>query len=181
MEQLQGVWNKFNPRERLEAIGAGLIVLSFLVAIVTYGFGTNSLALIGAIAVLVVLYLKYAGQNIAWPASTTLILGVIVALVALAVLIDLLTSLRWIGFYGAAVLGLLLEVVGAALMAWGAWQEYQIEKPAMPGWVSGAGASSAGTSAAAPPPAAPAASAPTAPPAATAVPPMDDHDEAPPA
>jgi hypothetical protein len=175
--QLQAVWNKLNPRERLEAIGAGLIVLSFLVAIVTYGFGTNSLALIGAIAVLVVLYLKYAGQNINWPASTTLILGVIAAVVALAVLLDLLTSLRWIGFYGAAIIALALEVIGAAIMAWGAWQEYQLEKPELPDWARGASAGATGTATPTPPPTAPSAPPVSAPPA----PSMDDHDEAPPA
>ena len=59
--------------------------------------------------------------------------------------------------------------VGAGLMAWGAWQEYQIVKPAMPNL--------GGTTT--PPPSAPPA-APAAPPAAPAAPPVDNTDEAPP-
>jgi hypothetical protein len=165
------IWNQFNPRERLVAIGAGLIVLSFLVAIISYGVGSNTLALIGAIAVAVILYLKHApNQTIHWPASTTLIIGAIAAIVALFVLIDVLTSLRWIGFFGvSALLALLLEAAGAALMAWGAWQEYQIEKPALPAGLTSSGSGSATS---APPPAAPPATPPTTP---------SDTDEAPPA
>lgn len=174
------VWEKLNPRERLETIGAGLIILSFLVAIVAYGVGSNSLALIGAIAVGAILYLKYApNQNINWPAPTTLIIIAIAGIVGIVVLLDLLTSLRYIGLVGgSALLALLLEVVGAALMLWGAWQEYQIEKPAMPNFGAGMGSSTTST----PPPPASAAPPSTAPPPPPpAAPPMADDDQSPPA
>jgi hypothetical protein len=84
------------------------------------------------------------------------------------------------------LLSLGLFVVGAAIMVWGAWQEYQIDKPAMPNFSTG---TSTGTT---PPPAAPPPAAAAPPPAAAApAPPMGmddhdhphdhDHDEAPPA
>ena len=57
---------------------------------------SGSIALIGAIAVLAILYLKYApNQNIAWPIATSLLIlaiSVIVALAALLTLLDLLTQ-----------------------------------------------------------------------------------------
>lgn len=195
------IWEKFNPRERLEAIGAGLVIIAWLAGVVARGFGLNSIGLLGGAAVLVILYLKYApNQNITWPLAVSLInLGIsaIVALIALLTLLDWLGFLNVITVTGLVSLGLF--VVGAAIMVWGAWQEYQVDKPAMPNFSTGA---SAGSTApppvpppAAPPPGAPAPGAAVPPPAAAAPAPMadahdhdhphdhdhdHDHDEAPP-
>ncbi|HEY8437729.1 MAG TPA: hypothetical protein VIK65_03850 [Candidatus Limnocylindrales bacterium] len=173
------IWQQFNPRERLMAIGAGLVVLAFLVSIVTFGIGANTLAVILAIAALAVLYLKYApNTKINWPASPSLILMALSAAVAIIVLLDLLRYLSLLGYasyFGGLIIALVLEVVGAGLMAWGAWQEYQIEKPAMPNFGSTAGT---GASTTAPPPAAPTSAPPAAP---MAPPPASDVDQPPPA
>jgi hypothetical protein len=173
MAQLQDIWNKFNPRERLTATGAGVIVLAWLVGVVARGFGLGSIALLGALAVLIVLYLKHApNQNITWPLDPALIVLGISAIVAL---LALLTLLDWIGYIGGlsvtGTLSLLLYVVGAGVMTWGAWQEYQIVKPAMPNF--------GGTTT--PPPAAPPTTPAAPPPAPPAAPPVDNTDEAPPA
>ena len=172
------IWEKLNPRERLEAIGAGLIVLSFLFSIASYGVGSGTIALLGAIAVAAILYLKYApNQKINWPAAPSLLIMGISAIVALLVLLDVLTSLRYLGLFGAvAVLALLCEAAGAALMAWGAWQEYQIEKPAMPNF---GGSGTTGTASSTAPSAPSATSTPSAPPPATS--PYDNRDDVPPA
>ncbi|HXI81276.1 MAG TPA: hypothetical protein VNM34_10725 [Verrucomicrobiae bacterium] len=175
------IWEKFNPRERMSAIGAGLIILGWIVSLASYGVGAGTVALLGAIAVLAILYLKYApNQNITWPAPTSLLILGISAVVALLVLLDLLRVLGVLSFFGAtAILAILLEVVGAGVMAWGAWQEYQIEKPAMPNF-GGGGTTSA------PPPPAPSAP-PPAPPMPSTPPPSapptmpDDTEGAPPA
>jgi hypothetical protein len=80
----------------------------------------------------------------------------------------------WLGYLdvlGArALLSLGLNVVGAGLMLWGAWQEYQVEKPSMPSF--------GGT-----PSSAPAAAQPgtTDAPAAPAAPPPASPDDRPPA
>jgi hypothetical protein len=180
---LQDVWNKFNPRERLSGIGAGLIIIGWILSLVSYGIGAGTVALLGAIAVLAILYLKYApNQNITWPAPTSLLILGISAVVALLVLVDLLRVLSILGLFGAtAILAILLEAAGAAVMVWGAWQEYQVEKPAMPNFSAGSPSAAPPSAASAPtsaPAAAPAATAsPVAPPAAR---PLDD-DEAPPA
>jgi hypothetical protein len=109
-------------------------------------------------------------MNVTWPAPVSLLVLVVSAVIALLVLLDLLQILPYLGlaryFGGAVILVLILEVVGAALMAWGAWQEYQVVKPAMPNFGSTTGSTP-------PPPAAT-----TPPPAAT--PPVDSTDEAPP-
>ena len=168
------IWQQFNPRERLMAIGAGLVVLAFIVSIVTFGIGANTLAVILAIAALAVLYLKYApNMKINWPASPSLILMALSGAVAIIVLLDLLRYLSLLGFaayFGGLIVALVLEVVGAALMAWGAWQEYQIDKPAMPNFGSNAGT---GASTTAPPPTAPPPAAPMSPP--PAVPPASGN------
>ena len=178
------IWEKFNPRERLTAIGAALVILGFLVSIAGYGIGAGTISLLGAIAVLAIFYLKYApNQNINWPVPVPLLVLGISAIVAILAALDVLTSLRYLGLLGVGigVLALILEAVGAGLMAWGAWQEYQIEKPAMPNFSSG---SSSTPPPAAPPPTAPPPAAPptypsSAPSAPTTTP--DDTEGAPPA
>jgi hypothetical protein len=177
--QIQEVWNKLNPRERLTAIGAGLVLLAWLVGIVARGFGVNSLGLLGAIAIIVVLFLKYApNMNITWPIPVPLItlgISVIVALLAVLTLID------WLGYIellsATAIISFALYVIGAIVMLWGSWQEYQVEKPAMPNF-SGSSASSS-----TPPPPPPAATPPPAAPTTPTTPPpsASDTDDLPPA
>jgi hypothetical protein len=117
--------------------GALLIVLSWLIGIAGRGIGaTGSLGLVSAIAVLVVVYLKYApNQNINWPApvpTILMILSGIVAVVALLQLIELLGVIGIIAQYGGIVtiLSLVAYFVGAAMMGWGAYQEWQTSKSA---------------------------------------------------
>jgi hypothetical protein len=174
--QLQEIWNKFNPRERLIGAGSALVIVAWIVGLVTYfGYGLTTLALLSAIASIVILYLKYApNTNVTLPAPRSLIL---VALGGLALLFVAIDFLRELAFFttGDAITGIAM-LIGAGLMAWGGWQEYQLEKPAMPNF----GGSS--TTSSAPPPA-PASPSPAAP-AAPAAPPTvaaDDSDEAPPA
>ena len=178
------IWDKFNPRERLTAIGAGLIILGFIVSIAGYGIGAGTISLLGAIAVLAIFYLKYApNQNINWPVPVPLLVLGISGIVAILAALDVLTSLRFLGLLGVGigVLALILEAVGAGLMAWGSWQEYQIEKPAMPNFSAGSSPTTPP-----PPPAAPPPSYPTSTPAAPAPPAAppttpDDNEGAPPA
>ena len=70
MAQVQEIWNKFNPRERLTGIGALVIILGWIVGLTARGLGIGSLGLLGAVAVLVVLYLKYANPDIKWPVQS---------------------------------------------------------------------------------------------------------------
>jgi hypothetical protein len=169
--QVQEVWNKLNPRERLTAIGALVVALGWIIGLAgSFGLGGNTIALLGAIAVLVILFLKYSpNQSITWPAPIPLINLAISAIVALLALLGLLQWLQLGGFgtfFGAALIAAIVTAVGAALMAWGSWQEYQLTKPATPASAS---------SSTPPPPPAPPAAAPPPPPSAS------DTDDLPPA
>jgi len=171
MAQVQEIWNKFNPRERLTGIGALVIILGWIVGLTARGLGIGSLGLLGAVAVLVVLYLKYANPDIKWPVHVALIILAISAVVAIAAVLTLLDWFGYLGILGiSGLLSLGLYVIGALLMVWGAWQEYQVEKPALPN-MSASSTSTAPPAATPPaasaPPAAPA-EAPPAPPAAPA-------------
>ncbi|HEY8987928.1 MAG TPA: hypothetical protein VIM39_02830, partial [Candidatus Limnocylindrales bacterium] len=165
------IWEKFNPRERMTAIGAGLVILAWLLSLTSFGIGSYTLALVGAIAVLVILYLKYTNTTITWPAPVSLIILAISVIVAILALLALLSWLSLLGFafvFGLSIVAVILQAIGAGLMAWGAWQEYQIEKPAMPNFSGSRPAApppSSGPTTSAPPPSAPPASAP--PPAST--------------
>jgi hypothetical protein len=134
--QVQQVWNKFNARERMTATGAGIVIVAWIVGLVgSYGFGSSIVGLLGAIAVLVILYLKYApNQSITWPAPIPLIVLVISAIVALLAVLGLLQGLQLlgigIGFFGLYIAAVILNAIGAVLMVWGAWQEYQLNAPA---------------------------------------------------
>jgi hypothetical protein len=181
MAQLQDIWNKFNPRERLSTIGAGLIILGWIVGLTTlYGVGSSAISLLGAIAVIVIFYLKYTNTSITWPAPVSLIVLAISGIVGVLELLHLLQWLPYIGVSGASLLivALGLSVVGAAIMLWGAWQEYQIVKPVMPNF--GATPPAANPPAATPPAATAPPAAPEPPAADPYAPPADNTDEAPP-
>src|SRR3954451_1260865 len=163
MAQLQDVWNKLNARERLSGIGAGLLILGWIVGLISYGIGSSTIALVGALAVLAIFFVKYKPtMNVTWPAPVSLIVLAISGVVALLVLIDALNIFRFLGFAsyfgGGLIVTLLLNVAGAALMIWGVWQEDQVVKPAMPNF----GSTTTTTPPAATPPPAPAAPAPMA-------------------
>src|SRR4051794_13917499 len=143
------IWEKLNPRERLEVIGGGIIVLGYLVGLTNFGIGGSVLALLAAIAIAVILYVKSApNMNVAWPVDPALLNLAISALAAVFVLIGFLTWIGYLGVYGGlTVVALLLTVAGTAIMVWGAWQEYQIVKPPMPAWMNSTSSSgSSGTS-----------------------------------
>jgi hypothetical protein len=119
-------YNKLNANERLVAIGAVIVIISWIVGMVSpLGFlGLGSVQLIAAIAVLVIYYLKYSGsQSTAWPMPVQTIVLAISAIAAVLAIVGALPGLSLIAsLYGISLIGTL---VGAAIMAWGAWQDYQ--------------------------------------------------------
>jgi hypothetical protein len=120
-------YNKLNANERLVVIGAVIVIISFLVGMVgAFGIGAGSIPLVGAIAVLVIYYLKYSPtQSMTWPMPVpTIVLG-ISAISAVLAVIGALPLLGLLGLFGIGVLAGIGTLVGAAIMAWGAWQDYQ--------------------------------------------------------
>ncbi len=134
---VQQIWAKFNANERLAAIGAILILVGWVVALISFGIGSNIIALLGAIAVLAILYLKYSpNSSINWPAPVPVLLLGVSAVVGLVELLDLLQLLRVLGFAGGLLGGflggylvaLVLTILGAAVMLWGSYQEWNASK-----------------------------------------------------
>lgn len=124
-------YNKLNAAERLVTIGAAIVIISWIVGLAGgFGFGANTVALLGAIAVLAIYFLKYSPtQSVNWPAPVPLIVLGISAVVALLAVVGALPVLSLLGglagFFAIAILALIGTAVGAVIMAWGAWQEYQ--------------------------------------------------------
>jgi hypothetical protein len=122
-------FNKLNANERLVAIGAVIVGISWIVgAAGAFGLGSGILSLLGAIAVLAIYYIKYSPtQTMTWPMPVqTIVLGIsgVMALLAVLGLVGWLGVLGGFGF-GLYFLSVIGGAVGSVIMAWGAWQEYQ--------------------------------------------------------
>jgi hypothetical protein len=129
---LQQIWAKFNANERLVAIGSGVVLLGWLIGVISpggLGIGVAILGVLGAVAALVILYLKYApNTNVTWPAPIPVLLfgiGIVAIGVGAILLLQLLPYLGFISQYlGSWILPFVVYLVGAALMAWGGYKEW---------------------------------------------------------
>lgn len=138
MAVLSEIWRKLGAGERLAVVGAGLIVLSWVLGLVMSGFfglaGAGGVSLLGAIALVVVVYLKHAPKtSITWPAPYPVILVGIGLVVGVLALIELLNAIRWLGLLASFLdfsfwVPFILYVVGAALIAWGTFQVWQASR-----------------------------------------------------
>jgi hypothetical protein len=129
--QIQEIWRKLNANERLVGWGAIVVLISWLVGLVSGGGGWSVLA---AIVVLVIYYLKYTpSQSITWPAPIPTIVLVVSGISALFAILAVLSLLSLFGAFGSLFGGFFIgylvagigNAVGAAMMALGAWREYQ--------------------------------------------------------
>lgn len=141
MPQVQEMWGKLNANERLAAYGGIVLIVVALIGYVLSWSDGPTLALLVGIAVLAILYLKYApNMSITWPVPVATILLGVGGIAAILLALNLLRYLRFlIGVDAIVLLGL---PAGAALVAWGAWQEYQATAKS----TGGAGAPPAGGS-----------------------------------
>jgi multisubunit Na+/H+ antiporter MnhG subunit len=129
---LAQVWGRFNANEKLATMGAGLVILAFLLGFVfsggLLGYGTGVLVLLGAIALPVIYYLKYAPDTkVTWPAPVPVIAFVIGAVVGLIGLISLIQMVQWFGWLSFNVTWLIapiISIVGCGVMAWGTYKEW---------------------------------------------------------
>jgi hypothetical protein len=129
---VQQIW-KFNANESLAAVGAGLVILSFLVGAGLYsaGLGSGILGILAGVALLVVYYLKYTNTTIQWPAPVPVVALVIGVVMGIGALLSLLFVVQWFGLVGFTftwILGPILNVIGGALGAWGTYKEWQATK-----------------------------------------------------
>lgn len=138
MAQIQEMWQKLNANERLAAWGSIVVIIAWLVdMVVGFGFGAGTITLLGALAVLVIYFLKYSpNQSMTWPMPIPTITLGISAIVAILAILGLLAGLG-IGLFFYGGLYLIAEigiVVGAVMMVMGTWREYQLapKTPAAP-------------------------------------------------
>jgi hypothetical protein len=153
MPTITAFWNKLNANEKLVGYGIIVILVSWLVGLVTGGGFGSSWAFVAAVAVAIIYWLKYApNQSITWPAPIQTIVLVIAGIAALLSILGLLGLLSFLTFLGIGYLiAVLGNAVGAGLMAYGAWMEYQ----AMPKTAAPAAPTSQAPPPSSPPPAAP--------------------------
>ena len=129
---LAQIWARFNANEKLATMGAGLVILAFLLGVVfsggLLGYGTGVIALLGAIALPVIYYLKYAPDTkVAWPAPIPVIafaIGAVVGLIALLALVQMLQWFGWLSFNATWLIAPIVSIVGCAIMAWGTYKEW---------------------------------------------------------
>jgi hypothetical protein len=153
------LWAKISAREKFVVYGAAVTVVAWLLGVIlgtkSYGGGSvfgqalpsysvnffttyhgmdlGLLGVLAAVAVGVVIYLRYApNMNITWPAPVATILlgaaGVALACSALMFLLQLTSGVGvgdWPIFAWVAVIGML---AGSGIMAWFSYQEFLAAK-----------------------------------------------------
>jgi hypothetical protein len=126
MPTIQAFWNQLNANEKLVGYGIGLTVVSWIVGLIG-GLGLGGGALIPAIVVGVIYWLKYNSKSpINWPLPVATLVLIITGIEALLTLISLLGFGLVLAVFGVvAFLALVINAIGAGVMAYGAWKEYQ--------------------------------------------------------
>jgi hypothetical protein len=135
---LAQIWAKFDANEKLATYGSGLVILAFLLGIIfsggLLGYGTGVIVLLGAIALPVIYYLKYAPDTkINWPAPVPLIafgIGAIVGLIALIALIQMVQWFGWLSFNISWLIAPIVSILGCALMFWGTYKGWSASRSA---------------------------------------------------
>jgi hypothetical protein len=123
---ISAFWAKLNSNEKMVMYGAVIVVVAFLIGLVgSYGFGSASSDLIAAIAITIVYWLKYSPNKITWPAPVQTIVLVIAGIAAIFAILAALTAVGLLFGFGLYGIGLIVNAVGCAVMAWFAYKEYQ--------------------------------------------------------
>jgi hypothetical protein len=171
-------FNKLSANEKLAVYGSAAVIVAGLIGVGVGGVGL--LAVLAAIAMLAVVFLPQFSPNTTLPGSKGSLLLILGGIAGVIMLLGLLQIIGALGFWferqPLGAIFFLIAVVGALLMAWAGWQEFQAEGGKFVlGTTSGGGASTpaAPRTETAPPAATPP---PAAPPAAAA-----DVDDDPPA
>ena len=125
-------YNRLNANERLAAIGAAVLIIAWIVGVaVGYGFGASTIGLLGAIIVLAIYFLKYSpSQTISWPAPIPTIVLVVAAIAGLLTVLNVVQFMAFLD--GIEWIAAIASVVGAIVMVYGAWQDYQAMPKATP-------------------------------------------------
>ena len=115
-------WKKLNSNEKMVMYGAAITIVGNLLAL---GGAYGTFGLVAAIAVPIVYWLKYSSTTMTWPAPVQTIVLALTGLAGILALIGLLFGLSLIFYFGLYGIGLVISAVGAIMMAWFAYKEYQ--------------------------------------------------------
>ena len=120
---------KLNSNEKMVLYGA---VITIVGNILSLGSSYGTFGLIAAIAVVIIYWLKYSPNQINWPAPVQTIVLALTGIGGILALIGLLVGLSLIFYFGLYGIGLVVSAVGAIMMAWFAYKEYQAMPKATP-------------------------------------------------
>jgi hypothetical protein len=168
-------FNKLTANEKLAVYGSAAVIIAGIVGLGVGGIGL--LAVLAAVGMLAIVFLPQFSPNTNLPGSKgslMLILGGVAAVIMLLGFLQVAGALGfWFELQPVGAIFFLIAVVGALVMAWAGWQEFQAEggKFVLGNPASGA-APAAPRADTAPPPAAP-------PPAATSPAASDLEDDRP--
>jgi hypothetical protein len=147
-------FSRLNGNEKLAVYGAAASIIGPILSSFGFGFGVGWLTLLLALAMLFIVFQPQIAPQTNLPGSKGSLMLIVGGIAAVSAALALLTSLGYLGFFGANgiwVIGWLIGIAGGLLMGWAAWQEFQAE-----GGNFQVGATATGTSApTSPPPAAP--------------------------
>jgi hypothetical protein len=174
-------FGKLSSNEKLAVYGSAATLIGGIVGGTVSALGW--LAFVAAIAMLAIVFLPQLSPSTSLPGSKGSLMLICGAVAGIIMVLALLTILGLLGTYFAVLplnaIFFLIAVVGAVVMAWAGWQEFQSEGGKFQvGTASGTSASPPATDTSAPPP--PPAAAPppaTAPPPAAAPPSPPDASE----
>jgi hypothetical protein len=119
-------WKKLNTNEKMVMYGAIIVLIAFVIGLVgSYGFGSASGDLVAAVAIAVIYWLKYSPSKINWPVPVATLVVAIAGIAAIFAALAALTAIGLLFGFGLYGIGLLVNAVGCAVMAWFAYKEYQ--------------------------------------------------------
>jgi hypothetical protein len=125
------LWSRLSAGERIAIIGAAIILVvgDWIVGALLNGPGTWISTTIASAELIFIVVVRHSGRPMSWPISYTIILAGLAVAIAAPAVSDLLAFFRHLtdpSRVGALELvGVVVELVGAALVAWGAFTTWR--------------------------------------------------------
>ena len=125
---MSGMWASLSSGEKMIASGAALILVvgEWLLAALLAGHGLLISTPIAAAQLLLFVFVMHSPRQMTWPIPYPVVLAALASVIAVPAVSGLLDTLRNVGELGSLggsnLLGLIVEWVGAALVAFGAFQ-----------------------------------------------------------
>lgn len=123
-------FSKLSGNDKLAVYGAGASIVGPLLSSFGFGFGAGGLTLILAIAMLAIVFLPQLSPQTVLPGSKGSLMVIVGGIAAASAALALLSSLGWLGLFGANavwVIGWLVGIAGGLLMGWAGWKAFQAE------------------------------------------------------